>query len=372
MAATDAAPRATVPSDPYERWVQSLGIPIHRAYAIDDVRTVELGRWEERGCDAAILILAGQEGVQEARVTEIAPGATLPLFKLAIEEIVYVADGRGLATITGAPGSAPHTFEWGKHSLFMIPPNHSCQLTNARGDQPARLLHVNYLPFALASQPDPNFFLNNDWIDARILDGDANTGIFSQAQVVLSDNQLHMRNLWIGNFFPDMKAWDKLEAHRLRGAGGQGVFLRSRTGRGASMSVFPVGTYKMAHRHGPGFVIVIPDGEGFSIMWKPGGEQVVVPWHEGTIFCPPNQWFHQHFNVGTVPARYLKFAPPRIVSGTGWQEPLEQRQITYTNEEPWIREKFEAEIRARGISSEMPPEVYTDPSYEWAYAEDDD
>src|SRR3954466_868779 len=62
----------------YEQWIQSTGVPIHRGFFIDDVRTVELGWWAERECNAAFLVLSGQEGVTEGRVTEIAPGATLP------------------------------------------------------------------------------------------------------------------------------------------------------------------------------------------------------------------------------------------------------------------------------------------------------
>ena len=43
----------------YERWIESLGIPIHRSYFIDDLRTIEVGPWEERECDAAIVVLTG-------------------------------------------------------------------------------------------------------------------------------------------------------------------------------------------------------------------------------------------------------------------------------------------------------------------------
>ena len=45
------------------------------------------------------------------------------------------------------------------------------------------------------------------------------------------------------------------------------------------MSVFPSKTYKKAHRHGPGFMIVIPGGEGYSVMWREGQEdnKVVIP-----------------------------------------------------------------------------------------------
>ena len=43
-------------------------------------------------------------------------------------------------------------------------------------------------------------------------------------------------------------------------------------------------------------------------------------------------------------------------------------QIEYPDEEPWIRERFESELAARGLESAMPPEAYQDPDYKWSYA----
>ena len=71
---------------PYEKWIEALGVPVHRGYYIEDLRTVELGRWKERECGAAFVQLAGQEGVTGAYVTEIEPGKTLPAFRMAVDE----------------------------------------------------------------------------------------------------------------------------------------------------------------------------------------------------------------------------------------------------------------------------------------------
>ena len=51
----------------YDRWMKSKGIPIHRGYFIEDLRTIELEWWEERGCKAAFIQLLGQEGVSASR-----------------------------------------------------------------------------------------------------------------------------------------------------------------------------------------------------------------------------------------------------------------------------------------------------------------
>src|SRR5712691_10160723 len=100
----------------YEQWIATLELPIHRGYYVEDIRTCEVGRWEERNCNAAILVMAGQEGQSEVRVSEIPPGQTTNPVRFALDEIVYVAEGRGLTTVS-AEGRTGKTFEWQKHSL---------------------------------------------------------------------------------------------------------------------------------------------------------------------------------------------------------------------------------------------------------------
>src|SRR5437016_12339611 len=78
----------------HNRWMESIGIPIHRGYYIEDVRTVELGFWRERECNAAFVQLDGMAGVCETRVTEIAPGQTLPPLRLGFDEAVYELSGK--------------------------------------------------------------------------------------------------------------------------------------------------------------------------------------------------------------------------------------------------------------------------------------
>jgi len=77
----------------YDRWMESVGIPIHRGFFIEDLRTVELGWWDERQCDAAFIQLTGQEGITSAIVMEIAPGKSLPPMKFALDELIYVLQG---------------------------------------------------------------------------------------------------------------------------------------------------------------------------------------------------------------------------------------------------------------------------------------
>jgi hypothetical protein len=175
---------------------------------------------------------------------------------------------------------------------------------------------------------------------------------------------------WVGNFFPDMRAWDRLVPFRNRGAGGHVVWVRFPGSTiVAHMSVFPALSYKKAHRHGPGTVIIIPSGEGFSYMWPEGQEKVFIPWHEASVFVPPNRWFHQHFNVAEQDGRYLAFHGVRGFTS----ERLADRmldQIEYPGEDPLVRKTFEGELSKRNLTSLMPEEAYRDPEYQWTYDED--
>jgi gentisate 1,2-dioxygenase len=359
----------------YESWMAAQGVPIYREYYIEDVRTMKLEPWSGRECHGALLQMEGQEGVVEARVIEIPPGKTLPPLKMGVDEAVYITRGQGMAAVWATADGPRKTFEWGPHSLFLVP--HHCwyQLSNMSGTEPARVLHYNYLPLALAAVPDPDFFINNPYEVSKALPNLEGEEFYSQARAVEAPNLRRgtgrIDYFWAGNFFPDMRAWDKLSAYRGRGAGGRVIFVKFPTAElEAHMSVFPARTYKKGHRHGPGVFIIIPAGEGYSLMWKEGSEdsKVVVPWHEGSMFVPPNRWFHQHFNLGSSPARYLAFhAPPQLMRSSEKPEDLKRDQIEYPDEDPWNRQKFQEELATRGLSSLMPEQAYKDPTYEWGY-----
>jgi oxalate decarboxylase/phosphoglucose isomerase-like protein (cupin superfamily) len=355
----------------YDEWLESRGVPVHKGYFVRDARTLELGWWDERKCNTAFIQLAGQEGVSEARVTEIQPGETLPPYKMALDEVVYVLSGRGVTSVWSDDGAAPRTFEWQDRALFLIPHNHHRQFGNMQGDKTVRLLHYCYLPLALTVVPDPDFFLNNPY-KVNPNQYTQRQDFYSEAKIISDPSGLRWgggsrgpRAFWYGNFFPDMRAWDKLDPLVHRGAGGKSVTIQfAGSDMSCHMSVFPVGTYKKAHRHGPGRVIVIPGGEGYSLMWPEGQERVIVPWQEAALFVPPNKWFHQHFNLGSTPARYLALHPP--VQFYGHAEKVEDRvkdTIEYVNEDPWVRQYFEEELAKRGNKSHMPEECYTNPDY---------
>jgi quercetin dioxygenase-like cupin family protein len=357
--------------------MESRGIPIYKGHFIADPRALELGWWPERECNAAFIQLEGQQGVSEARVTEIDPGKSLPALKMIVSEVVYVLEGQGLATVWSGDGEKK-TFEWGKSSLFCLPRHCWHQLSNARGDQPARLLNYNFLPVAMSTFPEASLAFNNPYEMPELIYGAEGEDFYAEAKAIhIEGATAGHQEIWRANFIPDMSAWEKLQDYPGRGAGGSVVRIQF---PGAEMtchmSVFDPQLYKKGHRHGPGRVIVIPKGEGYSVLWPgdnlkwgpvEGAEKVVCPWSEGTIFVPPQNWYHQHFNVGNTDARYLALGPIRPTFGGS----AYHHQIEYPYEDPWTREYFENELAKRGLKSLMPQEAYEDPTFEWDYGDDD-
>ena len=133
----------------HDNWLEDQadkGVPLYADCYVDDLRTIELGYWDVRGCDTAFIRFTNMGGVTEARVQEIPAGQSLPAFKLGVDELVYVVQGRGFASVYGDISKPHRDFEWSERAAFVIPRNAWCELRNM-SDQPVRLLHFNYLLF---------------------------------------------------------------------------------------------------------------------------------------------------------------------------------------------------------------------------------
>ena len=127
---------------------------------------------------------------------------------------------------------------------------------------------------------------------------------------------------------------------------------------------FEVGTYKKAHRHGPGAHVIILPGPGLLALWKEGERADARRLGPGTMFSPPEWCFHQHFNTGTEPARYLALrregAPEhRSDRHAGRREERRSpNQIEFEYEDPAIYEEFAAELAGNGVEVRQPRPAY--------------
>ena len=127
----------------------------------------------------------------------------------------------------------------------------------------------------------------------------------------------------------------------------------------AHVSEFPVGSYKKAHRHVAGAHVIIVSGQGYSLMWLEGTEPKKFDWHEGSVIVPPDRWFHQHFNTGTTPARYLalRWGSVKNPIVTQIKRDVErvrkEDQIEYEDQDAAIHRLFESECARFGAQVSM-------------------
>jgi oxalate decarboxylase/phosphoglucose isomerase-like protein (cupin superfamily) len=177
------------------------------------------------------------------------------------------------------------------------------------------------------------------------------------------EGTLYPGRVWDTNFVADVQRF-QLHDWAERGAGGKNVMFEfANNTLCAHISEFPVGTYKKAHRHGPGAHVIILHGEGYSMLWPEGAAEVTdVPWKPGTMFVPPGMWWHQHFNTGPAPARYLairwggakwKVARYLDIQGVDKSRKDGGNQIEYEDQDTRIHRTFVERCAARGVPVRM-------------------
>jgi mannose-6-phosphate isomerase-like protein (cupin superfamily) len=299
----------------------------------------------------AIINLEGTGDTDDAYICEIPPGGRLNPERHLYEELVFVLDGQG-ATEVWQEGGAKQTFEWQKGSLFAIPLNTRFQHYNGRGDRPARFIAFTSAPLMMNLFNDNEFIFNCPYLFRDRFDGEAD--YFS------GKGTLHQGRFWDVNFIANVHDLNLISSEA-RGVGNRTTVIEIGCSTlVAHVSQFSVGRYKKAHRHAAGAQIIILEGEGYSLLWPEGAAPKRCDWKPNSIIAPPDQWFHQHFNLSKTQTRYLairwnskkykvfKDIVDRSVKEGG-------TQIEYEDEDPSIRRSFEEQLAQRGVPSGMGP-----------------
>jgi oxalate decarboxylase/phosphoglucose isomerase-like protein (cupin superfamily) len=278
------------------------------------------------------------------------------------EKNIYVLEGRG-ATLVGEDPNSRTSFEWKRGSVFSVPINTWHQHMNGSGTEPARFVAVTTAPLIMNYFHNDDFIFNNPFIFEDRVSPQKN---FTGEGTLFTGNSGRV-NVWETNFIPDIETFTTF-SWKERGAGGASVmFELADNTQAAHVSQFPVGTYKKAHRHGPGAHVIIISGVGYSLLWPMGGripEDVErVDWHVGSMVVPPTNWFHQHFNGGTEPARYLALRWGSQKHGFSLGSASEGEadvsvklggaQIEYEDEEEFIHDTFAETLSKAGGESKM-------------------
>lgn len=337
----------------YQKWIRSEGIDVVPGHHVPDLRALPVKPWARTGGSACLINHDDSDRSNDCVVEEIPAGGDVSPQRHLHERMIYVLSGRG-STAVWQEGGPQQSFEWQEGSLFAIPLNAWYQHFNSRGDAPVRLLSVTNLPAVMNMFEDQKFVFDCPYPFTSRFSGES--GYFN------AEGTLEGR-AWECNFVPDARRFELLD-YKERGAGGKNIhFKLAGNTMGAHVSEFPVGTYKKAHRHGPGAHVVILSGTGYSLMWKEGEPVQRYDWSEGTMIIPPDRAFHQHFNTGTTPARYLalRYTVGRVrQAGTGLpMSSISVRQggdqIDYEDEDPNTRRMYQEECARHGVEYGMDP-----------------
>lgn len=352
--------------DPYQQWLAAERPRVIEGLYCRDVATAELAPWPRKGVDGAVFNFDGFKGNpkgNDLHIIEIPPGGSTNPERHMYEEIVYVSSGRG-ATSIWQDEKDKQTFEWHTGSLFAVPLNANAQHFNGSGNEKARLLSVTTAPTTLRQFHWNEEFLYDCPIAFTDRYGPGSNYFTAEGTMWRSRNN----HVWESNFVPDAPNM-KLFEWKERGGGGRNVMLQMGEGNLiAHISQFQVGTYKKAHRHGPGAYLFILGGEGFSLLWQDGGEdeRIKADWGTGSLFLAGaggGEWFHQHFNSGKTPARYLALRGgnasfkygPNTGEWRGADVSIKDggMQLDYPDENPEVHRIFEEEVRAHGAECRM-------------------
>ena len=347
--------------DTYLEFQMDEGIPSVKGFFVEDLATVEVKPWARMGGLGTYINLDGTGGTNDCYVCEIPPGKDLNPERHMFEETIYVVSGRG-ATRVGNDEATRTAFEWQEGSVFSIPLNTWHQHFNGSGTDPVRFAAVTNAPLVMNLFHSQEFVFDNTYAFA---DRGTDEKWF-QGEGRKWQGDAGGAYIWETNLVPDIRSFP-LGRLDNRGAGGSNVlFELAYNTMTAHCSEFPVGRYKKAHRHGPGAHVIIISGQGFSLLWPNGGGADAVQrvdWRPGSIVVPPSDWFHQHFNSGAEPARYLalRWGSRRyqlsLGSGGDGDSSVSQKeggkQIEYEDEDPQIHRQFEADLEKHGATCRM-------------------
>jgi mannose-6-phosphate isomerase-like protein (cupin superfamily) len=319
----------------YRGWVKKAKIPIVEGYSIFDAKTQEVQPWPEIGGRGVYLNFSGNVHM-DGVIIEIPESKALAPRRQFYEQLVYVIAGRGSTVF----GDAQHKnkVDWGEGSLFTVPMNVLHQHSNSDSQHPARLLAITTFPFMMQVFGSLGLIDDTTFSFGERYDGSPD--YFSKSQRVQKrwDKTNFVRDIRSSEVIP----WEE------RGKGNASMFweMGGNTVLEPHMSDFPVGSYKLGHRHPYEAIILTLNGKGFTLFDKEhlkDSDALKLDWKAGSVVSPPYYWYHQHFNTGDTRARYFAVTEGDFPKRLGI--PLEVEQIEAPQEDPDIKKHFERERR---------------------------
>jgi len=355
--------------DPYRDWAARQQIPIVEGLAADLDR-VETAPWERfgGGCRCAFIHLAGRGDFLALQLIEIPPGGRTQWLRHLYDEVFYAVAGHGGAVIDLGEHQA-HEFEWRPRALFSPPLNARYRLANLSASEPARLLCANDLPFLMNVFRNEGLLFDHPYAfaqrEARAVAYSGNGELISLAPG---------RHLWETNLIPDLGAF-ALPEWEARGAGNRNINIAlADSSMHAHVSELPPGTYTKGRWHDSGVHVMAISGAGYTLVWKHGEERFEkLDLRPGSVLVLTDETFHQHFNAGGEPLRYLAVSIgneryPMLARKLRRREVFDRSirdgglQIDYADQDPRFHAMWHAELAKAGVASRM-EQYFAPPSH---------
>ena len=359
------------PLTPYQLWLEKEQIPVLTGLSVEDVSVAPLEPWPRLSGKGAYVDLVAFEGVTGAYICEIPPGGALHPEKHIYEEIIYIVSGHGEAEIW-QDGLPKRSVNWQPGTLLAPPLNcwHTLRNTNA---EPARFLAATTAPLVMDQFHNEDFIFNNPFHFTDRFAG--------EKDYFTKEGERDFTGfiwIWETNFVPDARTAQVDPAESKVSAGHLTVIELSKNVFIAHVADWPSGRYQKGHYHSAGAALLIIRGRGYTLIWPKDlgtqpfatghGDRVVrIDWKEGSLFSPPDGWFHQHFNTGESAARQLalrygsrKHLLLRELARKGGERDgalIDMKKggtmIEYQDEDPEIRRIYSEELKKFGLEMKM-------------------
>jgi quercetin dioxygenase-like cupin family protein len=337
---------------PFLEWCEADGLRVVTGYSVDDLCTLPLSHWERLGGPAAYCHLEGSQGFVGSLVAEIPPGGKLKPIRHLFEELILVLEGHGATQFWCEKTNQTTILEWQTGSIFSPPLNAKHQHFNGSATERVRFVAGNNAPIVFNTLNSADFIFNAPYEftdrfsgQADYFSSDYKPGEFEDVSV---------------NFIPDAYSVP-LTKYPNRGPDFSRLGISGSGNKAMVGHIMQIGsgTYRKPHFHGAGAQVIVLRGKGYSLMWPKGGPIKRVDWHKGSLFVPPEAWYHSHFTTSKEPGLHLALRRGQRGVGIRYLATTPEREggtiMDYEDEPPEVRTMYEAELAKEGVPSRMPP-----------------
>jgi mannose-6-phosphate isomerase-like protein (cupin superfamily) len=258
--------------DPYLNWVKAEGATIHEGAALN-LLALDVKPWARFGMNGAVCHVEGRCDYLSAFLFAPDAGQLSAPVRHTYEEVFYVLAGSGETQITLSDGHEI-TIEWSEKKLFAVPINATAR--HKAGASGARFVAISDFRYLMGLYRNEKFLFGNvsplHGRQKRAVDAGLLADPCTLAPSLDELTPVALADLSVGVDLTTLNPKSSTIARR-----------------------------QMQGRH-----LLGVDGQGFSLSFSsPNSDMHRIDWRHGMLFGSKGMQFHQHFNGGAEPARFI-------------------------------------------------------------------